>query len=565
MEMLGADAVIECLKQEGVEVVFGYPGGQVLPLYDALYRAEFPHILTRHEQGAVHAADGYARATGKVGVCIATSGPGGTNLITGIATANMDSIPLVAITGQVGVSLIGKDSFQEADICGITTPITKHNYLVKKVQDLPRIIKEAFHIARTGRPGPVVIDIPKDVFTSKVDFVYPADVKLRGYHPTFDGDLSSIEETLQLLKNAAKPVVFVGGGVNISHTAEALRKFIETTGFPVVSSLMGLGCIPCDAPQNLGMVGMHGTYAANMATQECDLLLGIGVRFDDRVTSLVKDFAPHAKIVHFDIDPAEVNKNVRADVRVIGDLRWSLPLLAEKVQVRSPQEWSAGLAAWYEQLALLKREKPLTYVPSQEHVMPQLVIEKVSELTQGEVIVVTDVGQHQMWTAQFYNFKKQRSLLTSGGLGTMGFGLPAAIGAQVGHPDKTVVLFTGDGSIMMNCQELSTAADNGLPVKIFLLNNEVLGMVNQWQRMFFGQRYSHSSTKGRTDFVKLAEAMGVTGLRVTKPQELDAVLEKALHTEGPVLVEILVPAEEDVLPIVPPGGRLDEMILGEMK
>ena len=565
MKMSGAEALIECLKQEEVEVVFGYPGGQVLPLYDALYRANFPHILTRHEQGAVHAADGYARATGKVGVCIATSGPGGTNLITGIATAYMDSIPLVAITGQVGVSLIGKDSFQEADICGITTPITKHNYLVKKVQDLPRVIKEAFHIARTGRPGPVVIDIPKDVFTATVDYEYPESVKLRGYCPTFAGDPASIDEAVKLMEKAAKPVVFIGGGVNISNTAEPLRKFIETTGFPVTSSLMGLGCIPCDALQYLGMVGMHGTYAANMATQECDLLIGIGVRFDDRVTSLVKHYAPHAKIIHFDIDPAEVNQNVRADLRVIGDLRWSLPLLNEKVQARNPQQWTAGINVWNEQLQALKKEKPLTYSPSAEHIMPQQVIEKVSELTQGNVIIVTDVGQHQMWAAQYYNFKKQRSLLTSGGLGTMGFGLPAAIGAQIGHPDETVVLFTGDGSIMMNCQELSTAADNGLPVKIILLNNEVLGMVNQWQRMFFGRRYSHSSTKGRTDFVKLAEAMGVTGFRVTKPGELTGVLEKALQTEGPVLVEVLVPAAEDVLPIVPPGGRLDEMILGGMK
>ncbi|HBS59247.1 MAG TPA: biosynthetic-type acetolactate synthase large subunit [Firmicutes bacterium] len=565
MKMLGADALIECLKQEEVEVVFGYPGGQVLPLYDALYRANFPHILTRHEQGAVHAADGYARATGKVGVCIATSGPGGTNLITGIATAYMDSIPLVAITGQVGVSLIGKDSFQEADICGITTPITKHNYLVKKVQDLPRVIKEAFHIARTGRPGPVVIDIPKDVFTATVDYAYPESVKLRGYCPTFAGDPDRIDEAVKLMEKAAKPVVFIGGGVNISHTAEPLRKFIETTGFPVTSSLMGLGCIPCDAPRYLGMVGMHGTYAANIATQECDLLIGIGVRFDDRVTSLVKHYAPHAKIIHFDIDPAEVNKNVRADLRVIGDLRWSLPLLSEKVQARDPQQWAAGITAWNEQLQALKKENPLTYSPSEEHIMPQQVIEKVSELTQGNVIIVTDVGQHQMWAAQYYNFQKQRSLLTSGGLGTMGFGLPAAIGAQIGHPGETVVLFTGDGSIMMNCQELSTAADNGLPVKIILLNNEVLGMVNQWQRMFFGRRYSHSSTKGRTDFVKLAEAMGVTGFRVTDPGELTGVLEKALQTAGPVLVEVLVPAAEDVLPIVPPGGRLDEMILGEMK
>ncbi|WP_425059930.1 Acetolactate synthase large subunit [Sporomusa carbonis] len=561
MRMLGAEAVIECLKNEGVEVVFGYPGGSVLTLYDALYKTKFPHILTRHEQGAVHAADGYARATGKTGVCFATSGPGATNLITGIATAYMDSVPLVAITGQVGVSMIGKDSFQEADICGITTPITKHNYLVKKVQDLPRVMKEAFYIARTGRPGPVVIDISKDVFNAALDYQYPETVRLRGYSPLFAGDPEAVDLAIQALEQAQKPLIFVGGGVNLSDMSGALRNFINMTGIPVISSLMGLGCIPCDAPQHLGMVGMHGTYAANMATVECDLLLGIGVRFDDRVTSLVKEFATKAKIIHFDIDPAEVNKNVRADLRVVGDLRWSLPLLCEKAAVRSQEQWKSKVAAWTETVQAWKQEKPLSYESSPESIMPQAVIEKVSELTQGDAVIVTDVGQHQMWTAQFYNFRKQRSFLTSGGLGTMGYGLPAAIGAQLSLPEKKVVLFTGDGSIMMNCQELATAADNGLPIKIIVLNNQVLGMISQWQRLFYGQRYSHSTTKGSTDFVKLAEAMGVTGLRVTKPEELTPVLEKALQMDGPVLVEVLVSDTEDVLPMVPPGGRLDQMVL----
>lgn len=562
MKMLGAEAVIECLKAEGVDMVFGYPGGCVLTLYDALFKADFPHVLTRHEQGAVHAADGYARATGKTGVCFATSGPGATNLITGIATAYMDSVPLVAITGQVGVSVIGKDAFQEADVCGITTPVTKHNYLVKRVQDLPRVLKEAFYIARTGRPGPVVVDISRDVFNASFDFEYPETVKLRGYSPLFDGDLESIELVTQALTAAKKPVVFVGGGVTISDTSEELRRFADLTGFPVFSSLMGLGCIPSDSPQHLGMVGMHGTYAANMATIECDLLLGIGVRFDDRVTSLVKDFAPQAKIVHLDIDPAEVNKNVRADLRVLGDLRWALPLLCEKAARRSPEEWRSGIAAWSERVQMWKQDKPLVYTQEAGSVMPQAVIEKVSELTQANTVVVTDVGQHQMWTAQYYNFPRERSLLTSGGLGTMGYGLPAAIGAQMSLPDKTVVLFTGDGSIMMNCQELATVADNGLPIKIIVINNQVLGMVNQWQRMFYGERYSHSSTKGRTDFVKLAEAMGVTGFRVTNPAELGHTLEEALRIQGPVLVEVLVPHTEDVLPMVPPGGRLDQMVLG---
>jgi acetolactate synthase-1/2/3 large subunit len=562
LKMLGAEAVIESLKREGVEVVFGYPGGAVLTLYDALYKADFPHVLTRHEQGAVHAADGYARATGKVGVCFATSGPGGTNLITGIATAYMDSIPMVAITGQVGVSLIGKDSFQEADIRGITTPITKHNYLVKKVEELPRVLKEAFYIARTGRPGPVVIDISKDVFNATLDFEYPETVRLRGYCPCFDGDPESVDMVVGELKKAKKPLVFVGGGVNLSDTSEQLRNFIDMTGFPVIASLMGLGCVASDVPGHLGMVGMHGTYAANMATTECDLLLGIGVRFDDRVTGSVKDFAPKAKVVHFDIDPAEVNKNIRADIRVIGDLRWSLPLLCEKMATASPEEWQSRLVPWLNQVQAWKQEKPLSYTQSDDIIMPQAVIEKVSELTGGEAVIVTDVGQHQMWTAQFYNFTRQRSLLTSGGLGTMGYGLPAAIGAQVGLPDKPVVLFTGDGSIMMNCQELATAANNGFPVKVIVLNNQVLGMVHQWQRMFYGQRYSQSLLQGHPDFVKLAEAMGMTGMRVSSSRELEAVLKAALQAEGPVLVDVALPDAENVLPMVPPGGRLDQMVLG---
>ena len=559
--MLGAEVVIECLKAEEVDIVFGYPGGAVLTLYDALFKTDFPHILTRHEQGAVHAADGYARATGKTGVCFATSGPGGTNLVTGIATAYMDSIPLVAITGQVGVSLIGKDSFQEADICGITTPITKHNYLVKKIQDLPCVMKEAFYIARTGRPGPVLIDISKDVFNDTLDFVYPETVCLRGYRSLFAGDSSQIDLVIEALEKAEKPVIFVGGGVNISGTSKDVRKLINLTNIPVISSLMGLGCIPSDAPEHLGMVGMHGTYAANMATIDCDLLMGIGVRFDDRVTSLVQNFAPKATIIHFDIDPAEVNKNVRADLKVIGDLRWSLPLLCEKIAERNVTKKQWARAEWVGLVQEWKREKPLASSLPAGGIRPQTVIEKVSELTQGEAIIVTDVGQHQMWTAQSYNFNTQRSFLTSGGLGTMGYGLPAAIGAQITLPKKNVILFTGDGSIMMNCQELATLADNGLPVKIIVMNNQVLGMVNQWQRMFYGKRYSHSSTKGCTDFVKLAEAMGVAGLRVTKPEELNTVLEKALKMEGPVLVDILLPETEDVLPMVAPGGRLDQMVL----
>ncbi|VBB07619.1 acetolactate synthase large subunit biosynthetic [Lucifera butyrica] len=560
--MLGAEAIIECLKQEGVDVVFGYPGGSVLTLYDALYKANFPHILTRHEQGAVHAADGYARATGKVGVCLATSGPGATNLITGIATAFMDSVPLVAITGQVGVSLIGKDSFQEADICGITTPVSKHNYLVKRVQDLPRVLKEAFYIARTERPGPVVVDISKDVFAAELDFVYPETVRLRGYHPIFDGDASAVEQVVREMREAKRPLLFVGGGVTLSGMDEELKELVSFTGFPVTSSLMGLGCIAGNDERHLGMVGMHGTYAANMATAECDLLIGLGVRFDDRVTGSVKDFAPKAKVIHFDIDPAEINKNIRADWRVVGDLRWSLPLLCEKIAVWTADEWRGRVKEWNRQVQTWKKEKPLSYQTDGPVIMPQAVVDTVSDLTQGEAMIVTDVGQHQMWTAQFYNFRHARSFLTSGGLGTMGYGLPAAVGAQIGLPAKQIILFTGDGSIMMNCQELATAANLELPIKIIVMNNQVLGMVTQWQRMFYGQRYSHTSLKGRTDFVKLAEAMGMTGMRVTKPEKLRQTLEEAFRTAGPVLVDVLLPETEDVLPMVPAGGRLDQMILG---
>jgi len=562
VRITGAQAIIESLKLEGVDIVFGYPGGAVLTLYDALYEAEFPHVLTRHEQGAVHAADGYARATGKVGVCIATSGPGATNLVTGIATAYMDSVPLVAITGQVGTSLIGRDSFQEADIRGITTPVTKHNYLVKKVQDLPRVLKEAFHIASTGRPGPVVVDVAKDIFAAMLDFQYPDTVQLRGYHPLFEGDSSILDLVVEEMQQAKKPLIFLGGGVNISNTVDQARELAGLTGFPIISSLMGLGAVPSDSPQNLGMVGMHGTYAANMATTECDLLLGIGVRFDDRVTGLLDEFVSKARIVHFDIDPAEINKNVRADIRVVGDLRWSLPALVEKIKAQRSVEWKGQVKDWFDTVKAWEKEQPLGYEPSAEVIMPQTVVEKVSELTQGNALIVTDVGQHQMWTAQFYKFAQGRSFITSGGLGTMGYGLPAAIGAKIGMPEKPVVLFSGDGGIMMNCQELATAANQGLPIKILIINNSVLGMVFQWQRLFYGQRYSHTSLQGNPDFVKLAEAMGVTGLRVTEPGQLDQVLKQALEIDGPVLVDIKVPNTEDVLPMVPNGARLDQMIMG---
>ncbi|WP_177503467.1 biosynthetic-type acetolactate synthase large subunit [Anaerosinus sp.] len=561
MRMNGAEAVITSLKNENIEVVFGYPGGAVLTLYDALYKMQFPHVLTKHEQGAVHAADGYARATGKVGVCFATSGPGGTNLITGIATAYMDSIPLVCITGQVNVSLIGKDSFQEADICGITTPITKHNYLIKKVEDLPRVLKEAFYIARTGRPGPVVIDIAKDVFAKELDYIYPVSVQLKGYTGNFIGTENEIDEVVEVLKTAERPVVFLGGGVTLSDTSPLLNEFIEKTQIPVVSSLMGLGCVPDSYDGNLGMLGMHGTYAANMATMESDVLIGIGVRFDDRVTGVVKEFAPEAKIIHFDIDAAEINKNVLVDYRVVGDLRWSMLLFKEKVMVLE-NDWQAQFSLWRDKVLTWKKEQPLDYDRTAKCIMPQQVIETVSQIANEDTIIVTDVGQHQMWAAQFYEFLKPRTFLTSGGLGTMGYGLPAAIGAKIGKPKKKVVLITGDGSIMMNCQEFATAADYGIDVKVVVMDNHVLGMVTQWQRMFYGERYSQSKLNGKTDFVKLAEAMGVAGYRVTEAKELKTTLQRAFDVEGPALIDVLLPEAEDVLPMVPAGGRLDQMVLG---
>lgn len=561
MLMNGAQAVLESLKRENVEVIFGYPGGAVLDLYDALYKTKYPHILTRHEQGAVHAADGYARATGKVGVCFATSGPGATNLITGIATANMDSIPLVCFTGQVTNPLIGKDSFQEADIVGITTPITKHNYLVKKAADLPRVIREAFFIASTGRPGPVVIDIAKDVFTTEIDYEYPEKVHLPGYSGDFTGDESQLADVMDVLGEAKRPLFFIGGGLTLANQAALFREIVDKTHIPVVSSLMGLGCIPSAQEGFLGMVGMHGSYAANMAVQECDLLIGIGVRFDDRVIGKVAAFAPEARIVHFEVDKAEINKNVVADFPVVGDLRWSLPIFARLLQ-EAAVDYKGSYDAWRSHVIEMNSKYPFAYKTNDSYIMPQELIEKVSQLVDDDTVIVTDVGQHQMWAAQFFNSRKPRQFLTSGGLGTMGYGLPAALGAKLGQPDKQVVLFTGDGSIMMNCQEMSTAADNNIDVKVVLLHNRVLGMVTQWQRMFYGKRYSQTLLGGKTDFVKLAEAMGMKACRIEKPEALEPMLKEALAAEGPMLIDVMLPGNEDVLPMVAPGACLSDMVLG---
>lgn len=562
MLMNGAQAILESLRREEVDIVFGYPGGAVLDLYDAVYQAKFPHILTRHEQGAVHAADGYARATGKVGVCFATSGPGATNLITGIATANMDSIPMVCFTGQVGNPYIGKDSFQEADIVGITTPITKHNYLVKKVEQLPRVIKEAFFIARTGRPGPVVIDIAKDVFSTQFEYEYPKTVNLRGYSGEFTGNEEEIVAAVEAIKHAKRPLFFIGGGMTLSGQSKLFREVVKLSSIPVVSSLMGLGCVPSTDEGFLGMVGMHGSYAANMAVQECDLLITLGARFDDRVTGKLSAFAPNAKIVHFEVDKAEINKNVPVDYPVFGDLRWSMPIFMN-LMIRSMDDHEKRIAEWREHVLAMNKEHPFTYNHNADTILPQKLIEAVSNLVDDDTIVVTDVGQHQMWAAQFFNSRKPRQFLTSGGLGTMGYGLPAAMGAKLAKPNQRVVVFTGDGSIMMNIQELATMADNDIDVKIVLLHNSVLGMVYQWQKLFYGRRFSNTIMDTKVDFVKLAEAMGIKGVRIQGLEGFEASLKAALEGEGATLIDVILPPNEDVLPMVAPGAQLDNMVLGD--
>ena len=561
MQMNGARALLEILKAEGVEVVFGYPGGAVLTLYDEVYKMKFPHVLTRHEQGAAHAADGYARASGKVGVAFATSGPGATNLVTGIATAHMDSVPMVCITGQVANPYIGKDSFQEADIVGITTPITKHNYLVKDVNDIPRVVKEAFYIARTGRPGVVVIDVAKDVFDAPIEYCYPEMVELHGYTGDVPYEVPAVWEAAEALAAAHRPLLFVGGGVVLSDTAKYVRELLALTGMPSVATLMGIGGVPAETEGYTGMAGMHGAYASNMAIQECDLLIALGTRFSDRVTGNTAAFAPKAKIVHFDIDPAELNKNVRADISVIGDLRETLPAFLDVVKNRSAEDLPVRFRPWRGEVLSMERAHPLGWKAS-EDIRPEELISRVRELVPQDAICVTDVGQHQMWAAQFFGCDAPRHFLTSGGLGTMGYGLPAAIGAKLANPDKEVVLITGDGSIMMNCQELATMADNDIDVKIVIVHNSILGMVGQWQRLFYSHHYSASELKGKTDFVKLAEAMGVAGCRIETREEFAEVLPQALRAKGARLIDVIVPQEADVVPMVPGGKRLDQMVLG---
>ena len=562
IKLTGAQILFKVLKEEGVDVIFGYPGGAVLDIYDEMSKhRDIKHILVRHEQAAVHAADGYARVSGKVGVCIATSGPGATNTVTGIATAYMDSIPLVVFTGQVPTRLVGSDAFQEVDIVGITRSCTKHNYLVTDVNDLARIVKEAFYIARTGRPGPVLVDIPKDVQQATAKYEPIREVKLRSYKPVYKPNVKQLKKAISLIKRSKKPLILSGGGVVHSRAYEELREFAEKIKSPVASTLMGLGSFPPDSPLWLGMVGMHGTYAANMATGECDLLIGIGVRFDDRVTGKVDTFAPHAKIIHIDIDPTSIQKNVPVTVPVVGDCKIALSMLNKILDEEGLGDVEEIRKEWLEKIEDWKKSKPLTYKQEKDEIKPQYVIETLYNLTKGEAIVATEVGQNQMWTAQFYKFHKPNHFITSGGLGCMGYGFPASIGAKVACPDKIVVDIAGDGSIQMNIQELATAVQNNIHVKVIILNNSYLGMVRQWQELFYEKRYSQTYLAYAPDFVKLAEAYGAVGMRVTKPEEVKPALEKALSTENVVLIDIRIPPEEKVFPMVPAGSPITEMIL----
>ena len=561
MKMKGSQILLKMLEEEKVDLIFGYPGGAVLDIYDQLYKSKLKHILVRHEQGAVHAADGYARATGKVGVCLVTSGPGATNTVTGIATANMDSIPVVVFTGQVPTTLIGNDAFQESDITGITRPCTKHNFLVRSVEELAATIKEAFHIARSGRPGPVLVDLPKNVMAAETEF-NPANIKIRNYDVAHKPVPKKLSQVLEMLLQAKKPLLMTGGGVILGKASDELTQLARKYQIPVTGTLMGLGSFPGTDPLWLGMLGMHGTYHANMAVSHCDLLIAVGVRFDDRVTGTIETFAPNAQIVQIDIDPSSINRNVVVELPIIGETKATLKdlirFLAEHKYIPAKdtrQEWLTEIEQWREKV-------PLTYCQNGEIIKPQYVIEKLYHVTNGDVFVTTEVGQNQMWTAQFFKFNKPNTFITSGGLGTMGYGLPAAIGVKCAFPDKQVVDIAGDGSIQMNIQELATAAQYNIAVKVVLLNNGFLGMVRQWQELFYEKRYSHTDMTYAPDFVKLAEAYGVVGMRATKPAEVEKTLREAFSIDKPVLMDFRVSREECVYPIVRPGESLSEMDLG---
>ena len=564
-KMTGAQITIESLLAEGVDTIFGYPGGAILPTYDALVQnPALRHILVRHEQGAAHMAEGYARVSGRPGVVLVTSGPGATNTVTGIADAYMDSTPLVVICGQVPTNMIGNDAFQEADVTGITRPCTKHNYLIRDVNDIARTIKEAFHIAGSGRPGPVLIDLPKDVQNNEAVFSYPKTVSLRGYKPTFKGNTRQIDRALEVIEQAERPLFYVGGGVQWSGAAELLTQLVRGLKVPITTTVMALGVYPSDDPLCLGMLGMHGGYWTNMAVQDCDALIAVGARFDDRVTGRTDSFAPKAKkIVHIDIDPSSISKNIRVDVPIVGDIKEVLQVMLTKVKSQeqlaaSQKKW----AAWHKKIMDWKRERPLPYdvQGANGEILPRGVFEEINRLTKGQAIVVTDVGQHQMWAAQMMAFNRPRSWLTSGGLGTMGYGLPAGIGAHFAAPDRQIVVISGDGSIQMNMQELACAVQYQVPVKVVILNNHYLGMVRQWQEKFHEERYAHSYMEAMPDFVKLAEAYGAKGFRAEKTSELSATLQAAFAEPGPVLVEVLIPKSAGVFPMVPTGKAVHEML-----
>ncbi|MEN6507237.1 MAG: biosynthetic-type acetolactate synthase large subunit [Smithella sp.] len=561
MKLKGTEIFLKVLEEEKVDIIFGYPGGAVLDLYDQLYQSDLRHILVRHEQGAVHAADGYARATGNVGVCLVTSGPGATNTVTGIATANMDSIPLVVFTGQVPTGLIGNDAFQECDITGITRPCTKHNFLVRNIEELASTIKEAFHIARSGRPGPVLVDLPKNVMAAQYDYD-PANIKIRNQEAVYKPAPKKMANVLDMLNAAKKPLIMTGGGVILGKASDELTLLARKYEIPVTGTLMGLGSFPGTDPLWLGMLGMHGTYYANMAVSHCDFMLALGVRFDDRVTGSIETFAANAKIVHIDIDPSSINKNVTIDLPIIGDTKATLKDILRFLEEHHYTQDADSRAQWLREIAEWREKVPLSYCQNGEVIKPQYVIEKLQMLTKGDALITTDVGQHQMWTAQFFHFDRPNTFISSGGLGTMGFGLPAAIGVKCAFPDRQVVAIAGDGSIQMNIQELATAAQYNIAVKVVLLNNEFLGMPRQWQEMFYNKRYSHTDMSYAPDFVKLAEAFGVIGLRATNPAEVETVLEQGLAADKPVLMDFRISREECVYPMVHPGGSITQMTLG---
>ncbi|HKL78127.1 MAG TPA: biosynthetic-type acetolactate synthase large subunit [Gammaproteobacteria bacterium] len=561
LKLTGAEIVVRCLQEEGVDTVFGYPGGAVLHIYDAFFKQDrVRHVLVRHEQGAIHAAEGYAQATGKVGVGLVTSGPGATNAVTGLATAHMDSVPMVVISGQVPTAMIGNDAFQEADTVGITRPCTKHNFLVKDVRELAETIKKAFYLAASGRPGPVLVDIPKDISADECEFEYPEDVHIRSYNPTIKGHSGQIKKAVELMRQAERPIFYTGGGVVLGDAAEELTQLVRKFQFPITNTLMGLGAYPGNDEQFVGMLGMHGTYEANMAITHCDLLIAVGARFDDRVTGKIERFAPNAKIIHVDIDPASISKNVEVDVPIVGHVQSVLEEMNQAADKIGTGD-AGRLTPWWDQIQDWRGRNCLKYDRDSGLIKPQFVLEKLHEITGGNAIVTSDVGQHQMWAAQFYNFKRPRQWLNSGGLGTMGYGFPAALGAQMAYPDAQVACITGEGSIQMNIQELSTAKQYRLPVKVVNLNNGYLGMVRQWQELFYESRYAESYVDALPDFVALAESYGHVGLRTDKPGDVEGLLREAFSTDRLVFMDFVTDPQENVYPMVPAGAGLDEMVL----